>query len=67
MIDTARKSGIEGRIINVSSVIHSWVKRSAFCFNNMLCGKKYNTIPLGPYLCKIKIKFDCIKCRYQSP
>ncbi|ESW27454.1 hypothetical protein PHAVU_003G203300 [Phaseolus vulgaris] len=42
MIDTAKKSGIEGRIINVSSVLHSWVKRSAFCFNDMLCGKNYN-------------------------
>lgn len=42
MIDTAKKTGIQGRIINVSSVIHSWVKRSGFCFNDMLCGKKYN-------------------------
>ncbi|KAK7330521.1 hypothetical protein VNO77_24716 [Canavalia gladiata] len=42
MIDTAKKTGIEGKIINVSSVIHSWVKRSGFCFNDMLCGKNYN-------------------------
>ncbi|KAH1201571.1 Short-chain dehydrogenase TIC 32, chloroplastic [Glycine max] len=42
MIDTAKKTGIQGRIINVSSVIHSWVKRSCFSFNDMLCGKNYN-------------------------
>jgi len=40
MIDTANKTGIQGRIINISSVIHSWVKRSCFCFKDMLTGKK---------------------------
>ncbi|XP_073219955.1 short-chain dehydrogenase TIC 32 B, chloroplastic-like isoform X2 [Cicer arietinum] len=42
MIDTANKTGIQGRIINVSSVIHSWVKRTCFCFKDMLNGKSYN-------------------------
>ncbi|XP_028769951.1 short-chain dehydrogenase TIC 32, chloroplastic [Neltuma alba] len=42
MIETAEKSGIEGRIINVSSVIHNWVKREAFRFHDMLNGTKYN-------------------------
>ncbi|XP_052732848.1 short-chain dehydrogenase TIC 32, chloroplastic isoform X2 [Vigna angularis] len=42
MIETAEKTGIEGRIINVSSVIHSWVKKDAFRFNDILSGKKYN-------------------------
>ncbi|XP_016165410.1 short-chain dehydrogenase TIC 32, chloroplastic isoform X1 [Arachis ipaensis] len=43
MIETAEKSGIEGRIINVSSVIHSWVKnRDAFHFNDIIKGTKYN-------------------------
>ncbi|WRX17687.1 Short-chain dehydrogenase/reductase SDR - like 10 [Theobroma cacao] len=34
--------GIQGRIINLSSVIHSWVKRDSFCFSQMLNPKKYN-------------------------
>lgn len=42
MIETSEKSGIEGRIINVSSVIHSWVKRDAFHFHQLLNGTKYN-------------------------
>ncbi|XLS83536.1 hypothetical protein HN51_033702 [Arachis hypogaea] len=43
MIETAEKSGIEGRIINVSSVIHSWVKnRDAFHFNDIIKGTNYN-------------------------
>ncbi|XP_059644236.1 short-chain dehydrogenase TIC 32 B, chloroplastic [Cornus florida] len=42
MVETAAKTGIEGRIINVSSVIHSWVKRDGFCFNQMLNPKNYN-------------------------
>ncbi|XP_058733573.1 short-chain dehydrogenase TIC 32 B, chloroplastic-like [Vicia villosa] len=42
MIDTSNKTGIQGRIINVSSVIHSWVKRSCFSFKDMLSGKNYN-------------------------
>lgn len=49
MIETAEKTGIEGRIINVSSVIHSWVKKDAFRFNDILSGKKYNYL----VLCKI--------------
>ncbi|CAK8563000.1 unnamed protein product [Lathyrus sativus] len=42
MIDTSNKTGIQGRIINVSSVIHSWVKRTCFSFKDMLGGKNYN-------------------------
>ncbi|XP_015954577.1 short-chain dehydrogenase TIC 32 B, chloroplastic isoform X2 [Arachis duranensis] len=43
MIETAEMSGIEGRIINVSSVIHSWVKnRDAFHFNDIIKGTNYN-------------------------
>ncbi|KAL2639338.1 hypothetical protein AAZV13_06G164400 [Glycine max] len=42
MIETAEKTGIQGRIINVSSVIHSWVKKGGFRFNDILSGKKYN-------------------------
>ncbi|KAL7604976.1 short-chain dehydrogenase TIC 32 B, chloroplastic [Lactuca sativa] len=42
MIDTARQTGVEGRIVNVSSVIHSWVKKDHFDFNRMLQPKHYN-------------------------
>jgi len=49
MIETAEKTGIQGRIINVSSVIHSWVKKDGFRFNDILSGKKYNYL----VLCKI--------------
>ncbi|KAK9926843.1 hypothetical protein M0R45_024052 [Rubus argutus] len=38
----AAQTGIRGRIINVSSVIHSWVKRESFCFNQLLNPKNYN-------------------------
>ena len=43
MVETAAQTGIQGRIINVSSVIHSWVKRDGFRFNQMLNPKKYIT------------------------
>ncbi|KAK9117227.1 hypothetical protein Sjap_016174 [Stephania japonica] len=42
MIETAERTGIEGRIINVSSVLHSWVKRDEFHFNEMLNPKRYH-------------------------
>ncbi|KAL5192031.1 Short-chain dehydrogenase TIC 32, chloroplastic [Glycine soja] len=42
MIETAEKTCIQGRIINVSSVIHSWEKKDGFRFNDILSGKKYN-------------------------
>ncbi|PSS07760.1 Short-chain dehydrogenase [Actinidia chinensis var. chinensis] len=42
MIETAANTGIQGRIINVSSVIHTWVKRDNFCFIKMLNPKSYN-------------------------
>ncbi|KAM7273836.1 hypothetical protein ACFE04_028500 [Oxalis oulophora] len=46
MIETSEKSGIQGRIINLSSAIHSWVNsRDALCFNHMInpkTNKSYN-------------------------
>uniref|UniRef100_M4FA25 3-oxoacyl-[acyl-carrier-protein] reductase n=1 Tax=Brassica campestris TaxID=3711 RepID=M4FA25_BRACM len=42
MIDTAKKSGIEGRVINLTSVIHSWVKPDCFSFPELLHPIKYN-------------------------
>ncbi|XP_020106233.1 short-chain dehydrogenase TIC 32, chloroplastic [Ananas comosus] len=42
MVETARETGIEGRIINVSSIIHKWVKRDGFRLSNMLKPKDYN-------------------------
>ncbi|CAA3021325.1 Short-chain dehydrogenase TIC 32, chloroplastic [Olea europaea subsp. europaea] len=42
MVETAAESGIQGRIINVSSVIHKWVKKEDFCFSKMLNPKSYN-------------------------
>uniref|UniRef100_A0A7N0T5T7 Uncharacterized protein n=1 Tax=Kalanchoe fedtschenkoi TaxID=63787 RepID=A0A7N0T5T7_KALFE len=42
MIETAELSGIEGRIVNVSSVIHSWVKRDSFDLYKMCNPKHYN-------------------------
>ncbi|GAA0185875.1 hypothetical protein Leryth_022182 [Lithospermum erythrorhizon] len=42
MEETAATSGIEGRIVNVSSVIHGWVNRDNFHFCNMLKPKIYN-------------------------
>ncbi|CAI9753957.1 unnamed protein product [Fraxinus pennsylvanica] len=42
MVETAAETGIQGRIVNVSSVIHSWVKRNNFCFSKMLSPKSYN-------------------------
>ncbi|KAK3037550.1 hypothetical protein RJ639_030358 [Escallonia herrerae] len=40
MIETAAQTGTQGRIVNVSSVIHSWVERDNFYFNQMLQPKK---------------------------
>ncbi|XP_021889036.1 short-chain dehydrogenase TIC 32, chloroplastic isoform X2 [Carica papaya] len=36
MIETSEQTGIEGRIINVSSVLHGWVKKHCFSFHQML-------------------------------
>ncbi|XP_071723679.1 short-chain dehydrogenase TIC 32 B, chloroplastic-like [Rutidosis leptorrhynchoides] len=36
MIETTEKSGIEGRIINLSSMIHTWVNTDSFCFNRLI-------------------------------
>lgn len=40
MVETGEQTGIEGRIVNVSSVVHNWVKRDQFCFSQMLNPKK---------------------------
>ncbi|KZV52172.1 short-chain dehydrogenase TIC 32, chloroplastic-like [Dorcoceras hygrometricum] len=42
MVETASETGIRGRIVNVTSVIHSWVKTSDFCFAELLNPKRYN-------------------------
>ncbi|CAN8253511.1 unnamed protein product [Cochlearia groenlandica] len=42
MIETAEKSGIEGRIINLSSVIHNWVNLDSFSFPKLLHPLTYN-------------------------
>ncbi|CAI9112616.1 OLC1v1013085C1 [Oldenlandia corymbosa var. corymbosa] len=42
MVETAAETGIEGRIVNVSSVIHHWVKRNHFSFSQMLNPSNYN-------------------------
>ncbi|KAL8465547.1 hypothetical protein ACS0TY_034873 [Phlomoides rotata] len=42
MVETASECGIEGRIVNVSSVIHSWVNTKQFCFTKLLTPKSYN-------------------------
>jgi len=60
MIETAEKTGIQGRIINVSSVIHSWVKKDGFRFNDILSGKKYNYL----VLCKIITVLIALHFRY---
>ncbi|PON96693.1 Short-chain dehydrogenase/reductase [Trema orientale] len=42
MVETAAQTGVQGRIINVSSMIHSWVKKDTFRFTEMLIPKSYN-------------------------
>ncbi|KAK2989718.1 hypothetical protein RJ640_030211 [Escallonia rubra] len=42
MVETAAQTGIQGRIVNVSSVGHRSVDRDDFNFNQMLQPKKYN-------------------------
>ncbi|KVI06281.1 short-chain dehydrogenase TIC 32, chloroplastic [Cynara cardunculus var. scolymus] len=42
MIETATQTGVQGRIVNVSSVIHGWVNKDHFSFNRMLQPKYYN-------------------------
>ncbi|CAO2819036.1 unnamed protein product [Amaranthus hypochondriacus] len=42
MVETASQSGIEGRIINLSSLTHSWVKKDHFSLSKMLNPKRYN-------------------------
>lgn len=56
MIETAENMGIEGRIVNVSSMIHSWVKKEAFQFKDMIKGRKYAQLQqLINCICKIII------------
>lgn len=40
MIETAENSSFEGRIVNVSSVIHTWVKRHRFGLSKMCDPKR---------------------------
>ncbi|KAG6384782.1 hypothetical protein SASPL_153600 [Salvia splendens] len=42
MVETAAESCIEGRIVNVSSVIHNWVNPKHFSFMKLLNPKSYN-------------------------
>ncbi|KAG8378809.1 hypothetical protein BUALT_Bualt07G0023500 [Buddleja alternifolia] len=42
MVETASESCIEGRIVNVSSVIHTWVTTKTFSFTKLLNPKRYN-------------------------
>ncbi|KAK2993197.1 hypothetical protein RJ640_005165 [Escallonia rubra] len=42
MVETAAQTGIQGRIVNVSSVGHRWVDRDHFNFNQMLQPKNYS-------------------------
>ncbi|KAL9227468.1 hypothetical protein vseg_003152 [Gypsophila vaccaria] len=42
MVETAAQSGIEGRIINVSSLTHTWVKSHHFSFSNFIHPHNYN-------------------------
>ncbi|KAJ4972657.1 hypothetical protein NE237_005831 [Protea cynaroides] len=42
MIETADQTGIQGRIINVSSLVHTWVKRDCFHFSHMRNPINYN-------------------------
>ncbi|XP_031092437.1 short-chain dehydrogenase TIC 32, chloroplastic [Ipomoea triloba] len=42
MVETAAETGIEGRIINVTSVVHNWVKSDHFHFGQLLNPKQYN-------------------------
>lgn len=50
MIGTAEQTGIQGRIINLSSVIHSWVGRDCFHFNQMLHPIKYFNLTTSKHL-----------------
>ncbi|XP_016498830.1 short-chain dehydrogenase TIC 32 B, chloroplastic [Nicotiana tabacum] len=42
MVETAEATGIQGRIVNVTSVVHNWVKRDQFRFCKLLNPKNYN-------------------------
>ena len=40
MVETASQTGIEGRIINLSSLTHSWVKKDHFSLSKMINPKR---------------------------
>ncbi|XP_074316247.1 short-chain dehydrogenase TIC 32 B, chloroplastic [Silene latifolia] len=42
MVETAAQTGIEGRIINVSSLTHSWVKKDHFSLSKLINPNNYN-------------------------
>lgn len=41
MEETAKETGMQGRIINVSSMIHKWVNPQGFHLHHMLKPKEY--------------------------
>ncbi|KAL1568245.1 NADP-retinol dehydrogenase [Salvia divinorum] len=52
MVETAAKSGVEGRIVNVASALHTLVNRNQFRFTEWIDPKSYN----GPlYYAKSKL------------
>eukprot|EP01018_Ginkgo_biloba_P032425 Gb_01341 [translate_table: standard] len=42
MVETARETGIEGRIVNVSSVVHTWLGKDGIQFQELRNPKRYN-------------------------
>lgn len=42
MVETARETKIEGRIVNVSSVLHSWLSKPEIHFNQLSNPKSFN-------------------------
>ncbi|XP_051123398.1 short-chain dehydrogenase TIC 32, chloroplastic isoform X2 [Andrographis paniculata] len=42
MVETASETCIQGRIVNVSSVVHNWVNSKSFCFRKLLSPKSYH-------------------------
>lgn len=50
LIETSKRTGIQGRIINVSSVVHCWVKKDDLCFTHLLNPNKLEKLePITDY------------------
>ncbi|CAN6480694.1 unnamed protein product [Victoria cruziana] len=49
MIETAELCGKEGRIVNVSSNIHTWFDGDRICYEQLLCQKKSYSFAGGQY------------------